>query len=196
MVKKNTPGCGCCLGTCGECSDTMPDEITIDLGTTNWTSNNDKFYYTTCTDPCVNLQGEFVCVYTAGTNSQCRWEYSEVFCYTHYTDAFQERHSTYHFHISVYINDVGGTWKWIVLIFISETNPPPEGAIWGGGYVTYTKATTTSCLGTTTLDYVNQSSGQFTGSGSGQYKPCNDTPEGSPDYTTAWTWPATITVTA
>ena len=196
MVKKNTPGCGCCVGTCGECSATMPDEITIDLGTTNWTSGDDKFYYTTCTDPCVNFQGEFVLTYHQTTEHLCRWLYTETFCYTHYTDFFVERHSTYQLNVAAYITQVAGIWSWLVFIQISESNPPPEGAIWGGGAVTYSKATTTSCLGTTTLDKIVQSATAFGGTGDGQYKPCNDTPEGSPDYTTAWTWPATITVTA
>lgn len=192
----------CCAAECGQCVDILPESITIDLGTTNWTSANQKFYYTTCESACEGLEGEFILSFLEGSAAFCSWRYTSPFCFTVYQDFFQRRELTFAHAIYAAIW-YSGTWQWRVSFGWTETGVPNVGVnLWAAAGVLYEGPTTTTCIGSHTLDLVGAGlefgppsylAGQ---PGEWDYKICVDDPPGSPDFKTNWTWPATIGLTA
>lgn len=145
----NEDGCiDCCQGEgeCGECGDVIGNEITVDLGVTNFVAQLGG-YYEDCETPCNDFENEFV---LAKVVDHCWWEY-EIYPFCSYFPISGRNSPPARAKISAQVEFVDASWWWYVYITFSGS---------GDGTITlkkviYRKETTTVCTGKTyTLDKI------------------------------------------
>lgn len=186
-----TPDCPeCCGDKCGECAAAISGDVTVDLGATSWTGN-DENYYDSCETPCRDLTGEVVLnqgnIHTeTSEDGYCGWYLIfNPFC-TYDSTPLDGSYNFYKLTLELKFIYVSGTWKWrLEIICYLNIHPGVPWYLYIVRRVYYEAATTTTCSGSHTLTKTNDE--YFDVPFAGRIIPCFSS---DPD----WAFPATVDI--